>query len=398
MNPLIFSHFTSVTALGRGNDAMLSALREKRSGLRPCDFQDTTLSTYIGRVEGIEQAPVSGELAHFDCRNNRLALLALQQDDFEAAVGRARVQYGADRIGVIIGTSTSGILETEHAYSQLDPESGTLPQDFISRHRYTHSTFSVAHLVRLRLQLHGLALVISTACSSSAKVFASASRYIDAGLCDAVVIGGVDSLCLTTMYGFASLELESPKPCRPCDVSRDGLSIGEAAGFALLERNNIDTHSDAVTFLGYGESCDAHHMSHPHPSGAGATLAMQQALNSGNLHGKTIDYVHLHGTATKANDKTEDQAVNSVLGPHIPCSSTKGWTGHTLGAAGAIEAVIAALCLQHQFLPGTLNTQNVDPSFVSDVLLDNHERPVKRILSNFFGFGGNNCSLIFGTP
>ncbi len=377
---------------------MLSALRENCSGLRPCDFQGTRLKTYIGRIDGIEDEPISDGLEHFDCRNNRLAELALQQDDFEAAVARARTQYGAHRIGVIIGTSTSGILETEHAYAQLDQHSGALPQDFIARYRYTHSTFSVAHFVRSRLQLHGLSLVISTACSSSAKVFASASRYIDAGLCDAVVIGGVDSLCLTTMYGFASLELESQEPCRPCDMNRDGLSIGEGAAFILLERQNIDTQLDAVSLLGYGESCDAHHMSHPHPSGAGATIAMQQALTSGNISGKTIDYVHLHGTATKANDKTEDQAVSSVLGPGIPCSSTKGWTGHTLGAAGAVEAVIAALCLQHQFLPGSLNTEKIDPTFSSDVLLKNQDRPVRRILSNFFGFGGNNCSLIFGTP
>ena len=324
-------------------------------------------------------------------------MLALQQDDFEAAVSRARAQYGAHRIGVIIGTSTSGILETENAYAKLDPNTGALPKNFISRHRYTHSTFSVAHFVRSRLQLHGVSLVISTACSSSAKVFASASRYMDAGLCDAVVIGGVDSLCLTTLYGFASLELESPKPCQPCDMDRDGLSIGEGAAFVLLERKKSDTALDSIALLGYGESCDAHHMSHPHPSGAGATLAMQQALDSSNIHGNSIDYVHLHGTATKANDKTEDQAVSSVLGPRTPCSSTKGWTGHTLGAAGAVEAVIAALCLQHQFLPGTLNTVNVDPTFSSDVLLKNEQRPVRRILSNFFGFGGNNCSLLLGT-
>ncbi len=397
MKPLILTSFTNVTALGRGNVATLSALRERRSGLRPCHFQGASLGTFIGRIDGLEQAPVEDGLEHFDCRNNRLALLALQQDGFEAAVARARTQYGAHRIGVIIGTSTAGILETEEAYGQLDEESGALPQDFISRQRYTHSTFSVAHFVRSRLELRGLALVISTACSSSAKVFATASRYLESGLCDAVVVGGVDSLCLTTLYGFSSLELESQQPCRPCDVDRDGLSIGEAAGFVLLERKTSDTNSDAVALLGYGESCDAHHMSHPHPSGAGATMAMQLALKSGNIARKTIDYVHLHGTATKANDKTEDQAVCSVLGPQIPCSSTKGWTGHALGAAGAIEAVIAALCLQHQFIPGTLNTQHVDPSFSSDILLDNQDHPIKLILSNFFGFGGNNCSLIFGT-
>ncbi len=382
--------------MGRGNQALLSALLERRSGLRPCDFQGKNLSTHIGRIDGLENTPVSGELERFDCRNNRLALLALQQDGFEETVLEARARYGAHRIGVIVGTSTSGILETEQAYAKRDPESGQLPQEFTSRYRYTHNTFSVAHFVRSRLGLCGLALVISTACSSSAKVFASAARTIKAGLCDAVVVGGVDSLCLTTLLGFSSLELESPSPCRPCDINRDGLSIGEAAGFILLERKSSKTSSHTA-LLGYGESCDAHHMSHPHPSGAGAILAIQRALEQGAMKSQEIDYVHLHGTATKANDLTEDQAVSSVLGPHRPCSSTKGWTGHTLGAAGAVEAIIAALCLKHGFLPGTLNTQVVDPEFSSRVLLENQNHPARVILSNFFGFGGNNCSLILGT-
>jgi len=395
MNPLCLTHFTTVTALGRGNQAMLSALRERRSGLRPCDFQDTKLNTYVGRVQGIEDIPVSDELKHFDCRNNRLALLALQQDGFEEGIARVRKQYGAHRIGVILGTSTSGILETEHAYRQRNHESSALPHEFASRYRYTHNTFSVAHFVRAQLQLQGLTLVISTACSSSAKVFASASRYIEAGLCDAVVVGGVDSLCLTTLYGFASLELESPEPCRPSDVNRNGLSIGEAAGFVLLERQSYDTTSPAVALVGYGESCDAHHMSHPHPSGAGAILAMQQGLARSSIQANDIDYVHLHGTATKANDKTEDHAVSSVLGNQVPCSSTKGWTGHTLGAAGTVEAVIAALCLHHQLIPGSLNTQTVDPDFSSNITLNNQEKTITTILSNFFGFGGNNCSLVF---
>ncbi|GJL63036.1 MAG: beta-ketoacyl-[acyl-carrier-protein] synthase II [Nitrospirales bacterium] len=396
MNPLFLTHFTNVTALGRGNQAMFSALSERRSGLSPCDFQDTKLNTYIGRVAGIEDSPFSDELKHFDCRNNRLALLALQQDGFEEAIVRAREQYGAHRIGVILGTSTSGILETEHAYrQQRNSESSTLPDTFTSRYQYTHNTFSVAHFVRTQLQLQGLALVISTACSSSAKVFASASRYIEAGLCDAVVVGGVDSLCLTTLYGFASLELESPEPCRPSDINRNGLSIGEGAGFVLLERQNRDTTSPVVALIGYGESCDAHHMSHPHPSGAGAILAMQQGLASSSIQANDIDYVHLHGTATKANDKTEDHAVSSVLGNQIPCSSTKGWTGHTLGAAGAVEAVIDALCLHHRLIPGSLNAQTLDPCFSSNIVLNNQEKPISTILSNFFGFGGNNCSLVF---
>jgi len=397
MIPLLLTHCTTVSALGRGIQATLSALRERQSGLRPCDFNNADLDTFIGRVDGVEHSPITGEFVAFDCRNNRLALLGLQQDGFEEAVGEARAHYGARRIAVILGTSTSGILETEQAYQQRDPQTGALPKEFIGRYRYTHNTFSVAHFVRSRLRLQGPAMVVSTACSSSAKAFASASRLLEAGICDAAVVGGVDSLCLTTLYGFSSLQLESKSPCRPGDADRDGLSIGEAAAFILVEKCKESAKPGDIALLGYGESCDAYHMSHPHPSGAGAILAMQGALTSANVPSTEIDYVHLHGTATKANDKTEDQAVTRVFGSRIPCSSTKGWTGHTLGAAGGIESVIAALCLEHQFLPGTLNTKTVDPSFTSNLLLENHERPVKKLMSNFFGFGGNNCSLLFGT-
>lgn len=397
MVPLHLTHWTSVSALGRGNQATLTALRESQSGLRRCDFHHADLDTFIGRVDGVEDSVFPDEFAAFDCRNNRLAFMGLQQDGFEERVGEARDHYGARRIAVILGTSTSGILETEQAYQQRDPETGALPHNFIKRYRYTHNTFSVAHFVRSRLKLQGPALVVSTACSSSAKAFASASRLLEAGICDAAVVGGVDSLCLTTLYGFASLELESKNPCRPGDADRDGLSIGEAAGFVFVEKFQGSAKPGDIALLGYGESCDAYHMSHPHPSGAGAILAMQEALKSANVPSSAIEFVHLHGTATKANDKTEDQSVGKVFGSQIPCSSTKGWTGHTLGAAGGIESVIAALCLKHQFLPGTLNTRTVDPNFTSNLLLENLERPVKKLVSNFFGFGGNNCSLLFGT-
>ena len=297
-----------------------------------------------------------------------------------------------------MGTSTSGILEIELAYQHRDPQTGELPPAVQDSYRYTHSTFSVAHFVARYLGLTGPAQVISTACSSSAKVFPAAARLMQVGLCDAAIVGGVDSLCLTTLYGFSSLDLVSREPCRPCDRDRDGMTVGEAAGFALLEPQHGRDVPHGIALLGYGETCDGYHMSHPHPNGLGAILAMQDALTRANVSAREIDFVHLHGTATKANDLTEDKAIHAVFGPQMPCSSTKGWTGHTLGAAGAVEAVIAGLCLQHGFLPGCVNTEHVDPNFTSDVLLDNREGPVNRIMSNFFGFGGNNCSLIFGTP
>lgn len=402
MAPLMLSRYTAVSALGKGLDATYRALRDRRSGLRPCDFEDVRIKTYIGRVEGLEHLPVCGgpasrELEQFDCRNNRLALLGLQQDGFTEAAIEARERYGAHRVAVILGTSTSGMLETEHAYHHRDPSTGALPASYLTRYRYTHNMFSVAHFVRAYLGLKGPAMVISTACSSSAKAFTTAARFIEAGFCDAAIVGGVDSLCLTILYGFASLELTSSYPCRPCDEDRDGLTLGEAAGFALLEKPPNAGLPGKVGLLGYGESCDGYHMSHPHPEGAGAITAMQEALMRSGLTPEDIDYIHLHGTATRTNDSIEDTAVNSVCGPLTPCSSTKGWTGHTLGAAGIIGAVIAAIGLTRGLVPGTLNTTRVDSRLRCHVLLENREQPVRRVLSNSFGFGGNNCSLIFGT-
>lgn len=390
MRPLAISHYSVVNALGRGTKATLDALRAGRSGLRRCDFLDVALETYIGRVDGLEDEPVIDRLKTFDCRNNRLAMLGLAADGFESAVAAARTRYGAHRIAVIIGTSTSGILATELAYQRRDTN-GRLPEDF--NYRTTHDNYSVTDFVRSYLALCGPATTISTACSSSAKVFASASRMIQSGLCDAAVVGGVDSLCMTTLYGFASLDVVSNQPCRPADAERSGISIGEAAGFAFLEK--IDDR-DMPWLLGYGESSDAYHMSSPHPEGAGARLAMSRALERSGLTPDRIDYINLHGTATRANDSVEDRAVAGLFGDTTACSSSKGWTGHTLGAAGITEVVIGCLCLREGLLPASLNTVKVDPEFRMNVLLANREQPIQRVLSNSFGFGGNNASLIFG--
>lgn len=391
MQPLALTHYTVVNSLGCGVDATLSALRDGRSGLRHCDFLDAALDTFIGRVDGIEDEPVIERLAEFDCRNNRLAEIGLNADDFALHVEAARKRYGAHRVAVVLGTSTSGILETELAY-RLRDATGTLPGNF--NYRTTHENYSIADFVRSYLELSGPALTISTACSSSAKVFASASRLIENGLCDAAVVGGVDSLCFTTLYGFSSLEIVSPAPCRPGDVARSGISIGEAAGFALLER--AMGNADEICLLGYGESSDAYHMSSPHPEGRGAELAMSRALERSGLAASEIDYINLHGTATRANDTAEDLAVSRIFADRTLCSSTKGWTGHTLGAAGITEAVIACLCIREGFLPASLNTETVDPAFSMNVLLKNRQQKVRRVLSNSFGFGGNNVSLVLG--
>jgi len=396
MEPVVLQNFTTVNALGRGVTATFKALEEGRSGLRPCDFEGSKLGMFIGRVEGLESSPVTGDLSLFDCRNNRLALLGMQQDGFEDAVARARERFGPERIAVVMGTSTSGILAVEHAYRERTPENGALPSSFCARSRFTNSMFSLADFVQRYLSLKGPATVISTACSSSAKAFVSASRLIATGVSDAVVVGGVDSLCFNTLYGFLSLELVSQEPCRPFDTERKGLSLGEAAGFVLLQRVEPGSEANSIALLGYGESSDGCHMSHPHPEGKGAALAMGQALACADLTPHDIDYINLHGTATRTNDAIEDLAVDTMFGGVVPCSSTKGWTGHTLGAAGAVETIICALSIQKHFIPGTLNTRTLDPAIKSPVQLTNKSHPVRRVLNNLFGFGGSNCSLILG--
>ena len=393
MNPLLLTHFTATSCIGRGKAATLAALQQRRGGLARCAFDTADLATYIGEVPEVDAVQLPARLAHFDCRNNRLALMGLMQDAFAEAVDAAKAKYGASRIGVFLGTSTAGILQTELAYRRRDPESGALPPDFI--YRTTHNTYSVADFVRHYFALSGPAVVVSSACSSSAKVFGSARRMLETGLIDAALVGGVDSLCLTTLYGFNSLGLTSDTACRPFDAQRNGISIGEAAAFALLERTPEHFDTDAVLLLGTGESSDAYHMSSPHPEGLGAQMAMREALDRAGLSPDDIDYINLHGTATPSNDAAEGKAVAAVFGATTPCSSTKGATGHTLGAAGGLEAVICALALQHDLIPGGSNITELDPSMALDYAVENRTQTLGRVLSNSFGFGGTNCSLIF---
>ncbi len=389
MEPLRISAYTVTSALGAGRRAHLEALLGERSGLRPQAVAGCALSTYVGEVAGLER-PIAGEHARWDCRNNRLAQLALAQDDFRVAVERSRASSVPGASGCSSARVPPGVQQTELAYRERDREANLLPDGFV--HRYTQNIFSAADFVRTDLGLDGPTLAISTACSSSAKVFASARRAISAGDCDAAVVGGVDSLCLTTLYGFNSLQLVSSEPCRPADLKRNGISIGEAAGFALLEPGEGD-----LMLLGYGESSDAHHMSAPDPEGRGASAAMRAALRAPTSSHASVDYINLHGTATPANDLAEDRAVRDVFGTDVPLSSTKGWTGHTLGAAGMVEAAIALLCIEAGFMPRSLNTREKDPAIEGNVLLETRRTPVKRVLSNSFGFGGSNCSLIFGS-
>ena len=372
MQPLLIERFSIVNCLGLGSRAMADALRANRSGLAPCDFETAAIETWIGRMRGIEERPVRGDLARYDCRTNRIAQLALEQDGFSAAVAAARERYGAARVGVFIGTSTSGILHAELAYRRRDARTGALPEGFI--YRTTLNTYSLGDFVARYLGLTGPAVVVSSACSSTAKVFGNAARMIAAGVCDAAVVGGADSLCLTTLYGFRALELTSRQACRPFDAEREGISLGEGAAFALLEK----TGNSGFMLLGVGESADAYHMSTPHPEGLGARLAMQRALEAARLGTKDIDYINLHGTATRTNDAAEDKAVVELFGRSTPCSSTKGATGHLLGAAGITEAIAALLAVQHEFLPGSANTRHVDPALGCNYLLESRSGAARR--------------------
>ena len=394
MKPLLLAEYTATSCIGRGVAATLAALVEQRSGLKHCEFETVRIDTHIGEAPGVDAQRLPKALQIFDCRNNRLAELAVQQDGFFDAVQAAAARWGRRRIGVFIGTSTAGIMQTELAYRARDAVTGALPASF--EYGTTHNSFSVADYLRQRCRLEGPAVAVSSACASSAKVFASARRMIEVGLIDAALVGGTDSLCLTTLYGFHSLQLTSPAPCRPFDSARDGISIGEAAAFALLERVPESLDGNSVLLYGVGESSDAHHMSAPHPEGLGAKRAMQAALDAASMQPDEIDYINLHGTATPSNDRSESQAVTSIFGPTVPCSSTKGATGHTLGAAGALEAVISALAIRNQLMPGGVHTMRVDPTLTAHYIRENRRATIRRVLSNSFGFGGTNCSLILG--
>jgi 3-oxoacyl-[acyl-carrier-protein] synthase-1 len=294
---------------------------------------------------------------------------------------------------MVLGTSSSGIRAGEYAFAARDPVTGVLPETF--NYFGTVSHHSLAKFVQARLGLAGPCLTVSTACSSSAKAFVDAAQLIEAGLCDAVVVGGSDSLCLLNLYGFNSLQLLSEAPCRPNDVNRAGISIGEGAGFALVERSGIEIPAIA-NLVGYGESTDAHHISAPHPQGLGAELSMRAALDHAGLSAGDVDYLNQHGTGTHQNDFAEDAAISRVFGDGMRCSSTKGATGHALGAAGIIEAAICVIAVSEGLLPGNINLIERDPDFRCQVTADTQPASIRYAVSNSFGFGGNNCSLIFG--
>jgi len=305
------------------------------------------------------------------------------------AIAGAIERQGATRVALILGTSTASIGATEDAYRRLD--NGRFPEDL--RRPEIHTPHSLAAFVANATGIAGPALTISTACSSSAKVFASAERLIRLGLADAALVGGVDTLCDSVLFGFHSLELVSKHACRPFDAQRDGISIGEAAAFALLEP--VQVAPNAPRLLGHGESSDAHHLSTPHPEGRGARAALDDALVRAGIGADAVDYINLHGTATLKNDEVEAKLLPRFA-PRTRASSTKGFTGHTLGAAGALEAVFALLAIEHGIVPPNLGCSEPMPAAAPWLALQPSSQRVDVALSNSFGFGGNNACLVFG--
>ncbi len=395
IEPVAITAYASLSASGLGNDALYRSLLENASALGALTLFDLPFSTPVGEIS-VPLPEIRPALEPYNSRNARVALAALNcaEDGLREALQQAKKNYGSERIGVVIGTSTSGLYETEKAYETLLREQ-RMPADFhfLTRHAYQ----ATPRFLQLELGLSGPCYAISTACSSAAKAMAAGQRLIGSGVCDAVLVGGVDTLCRLTLRGFRSLDLISPEPCRPMDQNRQGINIGEAAGLLLLEKCPGGQAPPAY-LLGVGESSDAYHMSSPHPQGRGAAQAMLTALQMTGIEPDGVDYVNLHATATKINDRVEALAIGEVFGDVVPCSGTKGITGHTLGAAGAIEAIIVLLALRHGFIPGTCGLERLDNDCTCQVLREPIPfRSLQTVMSNSFGFGGNNASMIFST-
>jgi len=395
--PLAISAHGLVCAAGTGLPALQRLLAADGSALAPLSSGDAgaaPLPSWVGRVPGLDDAATAlpPPWSAWDCRATRLAFRGLQADGFIDAVAAARRRHGAARVGLVLGTAASTIGASEQAYRQLAPDGG-FPQAL--RHPALNTLHAPADFVQQVLQLEGPCLTVSTACSSSAKAFAVAERWLRLDLADAVVVAGLDALGDSLLYGFHALQLVSPEPCRPFDAGRRGISVGEAAGYALLERG-----PGALQLVGHGESNDAHHMSTPHPQGLGAERALDDALARAGLQAADVGYANLHGTASTRNDEVEAALVARRYAAGVHASATKGATGHTMGAAGIVEALVCLLALRDGLCAGSPGTAAADPAlgdaFARQFSPQAALRAVQVAASHSFGFGGNNAVLLFG--
>jgi 3-oxoacyl-[acyl-carrier-protein] synthase-1 len=385
-NNAIYIHAMAMnSALGETVEEQIEVLsgRASASMCLESGWLNDGKSTVVGKVTA-ELPRIPNEFTNKNTRNNRLALSSLLQIKNE--INEVVQQFGKARIAVVVGTSTSGISDGEIALAN------DLPEDY---HYHQQEVGNVAQFVADYFDIEGPAYTISTACSSSGRVFISAKRLLNSGLVDAVIVGGSDSLCRLTVNGFHGLEALATEACLPFSENRKGINIGEASGFMLLSKNKNKT---GLALLGVGDSSDAHHISAPHPEGKGAIEAMQKALSDSALNVDDIGYINAHGTATKLNDAMESKAIYALFKDSVPVSSTKPLTGHTLGAASIVEAVISGLLLTKAVqLPMQINDGCFDPELAPIRFVAEDEYLQKKaILSNSFAFGGNNISLIFG--
>ncbi|MFY1826085.1 beta-ketoacyl-ACP synthase [Myxococcus fulvus] len=388
--PVFLNHLGVVCALGQGTDEVAQALfGDRPTGVAPSpDFASRVL--HVGHVTS-PLASTDALPVPLRSRNNALLLTALAQ--VRPAVDEALRRYGPERVAVVLGTSTSGIGESEAAIKAREA-TGELPAHFDVRQQELGSPALALNQV---LGVKGPSFVISTACSSSAKALATAARLLRSGIADAVITGGADALCAFTVAGFASLDSVSDARCNPMSVHRRGINIGEGAALFLMTRE-----PGPVRLAGWGESSDAHHLSAPEPGGRGALVAMRTAMERAGVTPADVGYVNLHGTATPQNDAMESRAVASLLGQAVPCSSTKPLTGHTLGAAGALEAALCWLTLtdSHGRLAPHWWDGEADPELPALALVKPGTalgRPPRYVLSNSFAFGGSNAALLLGT-
>ncbi|HXW53667.1 MAG TPA: beta-ketoacyl synthase N-terminal-like domain-containing protein [Myxococcota bacterium] len=390
--PSFISAFTLSSAIGMGNTETVQALREERSGLSELALSPVG-RTWFGKIADQNHAAIPDELALYSNSCTRMIASALLKDDFFAKIKIAKERFGESRIACFLGTITSAICEMELLYQTFPDQWNYEPKIPLEYHA---SINSLTQFTREFLGITGPYATISTACSSSAKVFATAHRYLAAGLCDAAVVAGVEAQCELLIYGFRALGVLSSSKCKPWDKNRDGINIGAAAGFALMTRK--PTSPEDFTLRGYGETSDGYHMTSPHPEGLGVEICMRQALSSAGLKPKDIDYINSHGSATTMNDITEDGAITRVFGEGALVTSTKGYTGHTQGAAGITEAILLMLAMKEGFVPANINAVEIDSQLKCQVPLTNLTKNLRFGLTNSMGFGGNNATLIFGAP
>ncbi|MFO0689802.1 MAG: beta-ketoacyl-ACP synthase [Myxococcota bacterium] len=385
--PIPITGYSLCNGLGLGRRAVRDALFEGKCGLGPSPIP-LPFETVVGAIHG-ELPALPEALAPWSTRTARIAALLVAE--LAPELERLRSRWRPERIAVLLGTSTAGADETENAY-RVFLERGALPPTYdLFRH---HTYGAILHVVRTLVGAEGPAWVVSTACTSSAKPLASAQRLIETDQADAAIVGGIDTLCAMTLRGFKSLEALSSEAARPFSAERRGLNIGEGGAFLLLER----TGEPIALLEAVGESSDAHHISAPDPDGAGARLAMERALALAGVPASSVDHVNAHGTGTRLNDVAESAAIEALLGREVPVVSTKGYTGHLLGAAGGSEAAIALLAIEEGWIPASLGAEPVDPKIAIRVATERTTGRFRRVLSNSFAFGGNNVSVLLGAP